>query len=131
MDDSQARAITAPHAMAAHAKAQARRRLERDLDAADEAHRETVAARLAVSRYAPELDADVSELQSLAELLAAASRRAAVHLSTLAENNLSVPDRAPGADRHDIADRIEESLEGLLTPTAAALLAAALQLELA
>lgn len=131
MDSDQAHAITAPHTAAAQARAQARRRLERDLDAADEAHRETVSARLAVSRYSPELDADVSELQSLAELLAAAARRAAVHLATLAENNLSVPDRAPAADRHDLADRLEESLEGLLTPTAATLLAAALQLELA
>jgi hypothetical protein len=125
MDFDQAVAITGPHAASL-----ARHRLQRALDAADEAHREGVSERLAVSRYSAELDADVSELQGLAETLAHAGRRTALRLNRLAENNLSVPDAAGPLTSRDLAERLEEALDGLLTPTAARLLGAAVALEL-
>ena len=123
MDFDQAIAITAPNGLA-------RARLERRLDAADEAHREAVSERLAVSRYCPEMDADMSELQALAEVLTRAGRLAAMHLGRLCENNLSVPDEA-SATAHDLTERFEEALDGLLLPTAARVVAAANALRMA
>jgi hypothetical protein len=125
MDFDQALAITGPHAAAL-----ARRRLQRALDAADEAHREGVSERLSVSRYSAELDADVSQLQGLAEVLARAGRQAALRLNRLAENNLSVPGGGCALSCRDLTDRLEEALDGLLTPSAARLLGAAVALEL-
>lgn len=125
MDFDQAFAITGPHASAL-----ARRRLQRALDAADEAHREEVSDRLAVSRYSVELDADVSELQGLAEVIARAGRQAALRLNRLGENNLSVPGGTGPLACRDLTERLEEALDGLLTPSAARLLGAAVALEL-
>jgi hypothetical protein len=124
MDFDQAIAITAPTGLA-------RARLERGLDAADEAHRETVSERLAVSRYCPEMDADLSELQALAGVLARAGRLAALRLNRLAENNLSVPDDAGPLTARDLAERFEEALDGLLLPSAARVVGAACALEAA
>jgi hypothetical protein len=125
MDFDQALAISGPHAATV-----ARRRLQRALDAADETHRERVSERLAVSRYAAELDADVSELQGLAEIIVRAGRQAALRLNRLGENNLSVPDSPGPLACRDLAERLEEALDGLLTPSAARLLGAAVALEL-
>jgi hypothetical protein len=125
MDFDQAAAITGPHAAAL-----ARRRLQRGLDAAEEAHRELVSGRLAVSRYSAELDADVSELQGLAEIIVRAGRQTALRLNRLSENNLSVPDETGPVACRDLAERLEEALDGLLTPSAARLLGAAVALEL-
>lgn len=127
MDIEQAAAIAHPaEAMAGLA----RRRLQRLLDAADEAHREAVSGRLAVSRYCAELDADVGEIHALAAAIAEAARRFARPLNRLAENNLSVPDDLAPLPASDLADRLEESLDGLLTPSAARLLGAAVAVEL-
>ena len=126
MDFDQAIAIAAPGSAALGL---ARRRLERALDAADEAHRETVSGRLCVSRYSSELDADMGELQALAEVLARAGRLAALRLNRLAENNLSVPDAAGPVSGRDIAARFEEALDGLLLPTAARVVGAACALD--
>jgi hypothetical protein len=126
MDFDQAIAITGPHAAVL-----ARRRLQRALDVAEEAHREAVAGRLAVSRYSAELDADIGELQALAEALTAAAREAAQRLTALARNNLSIPEGADAVCARELGERLEEALDGLLTPAAARLVGAAVAVQFA